>query len=231
MTQDQHDSRSADRVIPPSIGTLARTTAAAAAVATVLLVTCVLPAEYGVDPTGIGHRLGLTEIASPTVKVAQPLPSDGSLAPVRSGPMGIYPAEFKFDVFEVVLAPYEYIEYKYQMEKGAYMLYSWQATSGVIHDFHGEHTGPVATGTPEAESYDKQDRQKASGSLTAPFTGIHGWYWENPGGTPITIRVTSSGYYASSVEIHSDHTRRVHTLRQSSALPVAPEPPATAGGQ
>ena len=231
MTHNQERSITADALVPPSIGTLARTTAAAMAVAGILLVTCVLPAEYGLDPTGIGRRLGLTEIASPTVRIAEPLPSDESLVPVQNGPVGAYPAEFKFDVFEIVLAPYEYIEYKYQMEKGASMLYSWQATAGVIHDFHGEHTGAVADGAPEAESYDKQDRQKASGSLTAPFTGIHGWYWENPGGSPVTIRVTSSGYYASAVEIHSDHTRRVHTLRQANALPLAPEPPATAGRQ
>jgi hypothetical protein len=231
MTQDQQRGSAADQVVLPSIGTLARTTAAAMAVAAVVLVTCVLPAEYGLDPTGIGHRLGLTEIASPSVKVAEALPSDGSLVPVQNGPIGMYPAEFKFDVFEVVLAPYEYIEYKYQMEKGASMLYSWQATSAVIHDFHGERTEAVVDGALEAESYDKQDRQKASGSLTAPFRGIHGWYWENPGGNPITIRVTSSGYYASAVEIHSDHTRRVHTLRQANALPLTSERPATAAGQ
>jgi len=200
-------------------------------VAAVLLVTCVLPAEYGIDPTGVGRRLGLTEIASPTVKVAEPLPSDSSLAPVVSGPTGLYPAEFKFDVFEVVLAPYEYIEYKYQLEKGASMLYSWQATAGVIHDFHGEHSEPADQGSPQAESYDKQQRRGASGSLNAPFTGIHGWYWENPGGTPITIRLSSAGYYAAAVEIHSDHTRRRHTLRNAGALPLVSQQPTTAGGQ
>jgi hypothetical protein len=231
MTVKHQRTRASDPVAPPSIHTLAKTTVAAMSVAAVLLVTCVLPAEYGIDPTGVGRRLGLTEIASPTLKVAEPLPSDSALAPVVNGPVGLYPTEFKFDVFEVVLPPYEYIEYKYQLEKGASMLYSWQASAAVIHDFHGEHSGAVGQGTPEAETYDKQQRQQASGSLTAPFTGIHGWYWENPGGSPITIRVTSSGYYASSVEIHSDHTRRVHMLRPANALPLAPDPPATAGGE
>ena len=32
-----------------------------------------------------------------------------------------------------------------------------------------------------AESYEKENaHEPASGTLTAPFSGIHGWYWENP---------------------------------------------------
>ena len=46
----------------PSRRTLRRSALAAAVVALVLLVTAVLPAEFDVDPTGIGARLGLKEI-------------------------------------------------------------------------------------------------------------------------------------------------------------------------
>ena len=43
----------------PSTRQLLKSTASAAAIAAVLLVTCILPAEYGIDPTGIGQMLGL----------------------------------------------------------------------------------------------------------------------------------------------------------------------------
>lgn len=43
----------------PSTARLLKATGLAIAVASVLLVTVVLPAEYGIDPTGIGTRLGL----------------------------------------------------------------------------------------------------------------------------------------------------------------------------
>ena len=46
----------------PSTGRLLRSTAIAAAVAAGLLVTVVLPAEYAIDPTGVGRLLGLTQI-------------------------------------------------------------------------------------------------------------------------------------------------------------------------
>jgi hypothetical protein len=205
----------------PSVSQLARTTVIALAVAAVLLVTLVLPAEYAIDPLGTGRALGLTEIAAPVVAVVEGLaPVDGALRPTVTGPVGTYPAEFKFDVFELVLPPYEYIEYKYQLEQGAAMQYSWAATSPLMQDFHGERIG--GEDGPKEESYDKQDRRQANGAFTAPFTGIHGWYWENPGGQPITIRLTTSGFYSAAVEIRSDRTRHRHDPRSLATLPAAP---------
>src|SRR5687767_13907232 len=45
----------------PTSGQLVRSTLIAATVAAALLVTVVLPAEYGIDPTGAGQVLGLTQ--------------------------------------------------------------------------------------------------------------------------------------------------------------------------
>src|SRR3546814_12061820 len=62
----------------PSTGRLLKATALAVAVATVILVTAVLPAAYGIDPTGIGPQLGLNvlrppaEAAAPDVPVTEP---------------------------------------------------------------------------------------------------------------------------------------------------------------
>jgi hypothetical protein len=201
---------------PPSLSRLAKTTVVALVVAGALLETIVLPAEYAIDPIGTGRWLGLTEIAAPSLTPVEAVSPDGRLlTPVQNGPIGEYPAEFKLDVFEITLQPYEYVEYKYHLEQGATMLYSWTANAPVIHDLHGERAGG---GEPAEESFDKQDRRQASGTLTAPFTGIHGWYWENPGGEPISIRLTSSGFYSSALEIRSDRTRRTRKLRPLETL-------------
>ena len=45
---------------------------------------------------------------------------------------------------------------------------------------------------------------EASGTLTAPFSGIHGWYWENTGDQPITVTLTSAGYYNLSHEFRAN---------------------------
>jgi hypothetical protein len=211
------------RAVSPSLAQLAKTTAVALAAAAAILVAFVLPAEYGLDPIGTGRLLGLTDIASPRRVVAETAAPPGApLAPVPHGPMADYPAEYKLDVFEITLQPYEYVEYKYQLEQGATMLYSWNASAPVIHDFHGERAG-AASDAPAEESFDKSDRRQASGSFTAPFSGIHGWYWENPGADPIRVRLTSSGFYTSAVEIRSDRTRTPHPLKSLDAL--APAPP------
>lgn len=46
----------------PSLASLRRASVIAVVIAVVLLVIAVLPAEYGVDPTGIGRRIGLTQM-------------------------------------------------------------------------------------------------------------------------------------------------------------------------
>jgi hypothetical protein len=206
----------------PSLSRLVATTAIALVVAGVILITLVLPAEYAIDPLGTGRRLGLTAIAAPPVLAVDMPKQDGApMVPAQKGPIGEYPRDFKFDVFEVELAPYEYLEYKYQLEKGATMLYSWTASAAVVHDLHAERGRDATDGGPPEESFDKTDRRQSTGTYTAPFSGIHGWYWENPGAAPITIRLTSAGFYTSAVEIRSDRTREAHALLPLESLSTA----------
>ena len=214
MTQHAEDQGPA----APSLATLARTTAVALVVAGAILITIVLPAEYAIDPLGTGRWLGLTQIAAPSVVVDVPKTEGAPMVPTPIGPIGLYPGEFKLDVFEIELAPYEYVEYKYQLEKGAAMLYSWTASAGVVHDFHGERGADAADGGPAEESFDKQNRRQSSGSYAAPFAGIHGWYWENPSAEPVKIQLTTAGFYTSAVEIRSDRSRRTPTLRTLDSL-------------
>jgi len=216
MTNPNFDATTA---AAPSLRRLARTTAVAVVVAAVLLLTIVLPAEYAIDPTGTGRWLGLTDIASPPVNpVEQMRPEGAALQPTMKGPLGEYPREFRLDVYDVTLQPYEYVEYKYHLEEGATLLYAWKASAPLVQDFHGEREGGATETAPAEESFDKADRREATGSLTAPFTGIHGWYWENPSGAPITIRLTSSGFYGSAIEIRSDRTRHPRELKALDAL-------------
>ena len=55
-----------------------------------------------------------------------------------------------------------------------------------------------------AQSYEKRSSvTQAEGTLTAPFSGIHGWYWENAGDQAITITLSSAGFYNLSHEFHA----------------------------
>ena len=203
---------------PPSKRKLAVTTAIALSVAIVLLATVVLPAEYGLDPLHTGAMLGLTALSASPAAKAIPVPVGATeFKPVQDGPIGYYNAAYKVDSAELKLGPYEYLEYKYRMEKDASMLFSWSASAAVTHDFHGDS----GTGKGSEQSYDKKDRQSSSGTLVAPFAGMHGWYWENPSGETITITLHSAGFYSTAIEFRSDRTRRAHEL---TALQPGPSP-------
>ena len=56
---------------PPSRKKLLWGLAGAAGVAAVALVVFILPAEYGIDPTGAGSALGLTKLAEPGLSEEQ----------------------------------------------------------------------------------------------------------------------------------------------------------------
>jgi len=200
------DSPSVER---PSPRALIKAIASALTLAAVLLVTVVLPAEYGVDPLGTGDALGLTALSAPVLAPIPP-PQGEALAPVQTGAVALYPGEYKFDSREIVLGPYEYVEYKYHLQKDATMLFSWTASADVIHDFHGDPDGAPADA---AQSFDKASRRRADGSFAAPFTGIHGWFWENPGAGTITIRLTTAGFYTSAHQFRFDGSRQTREVR------------------
>lgn len=192
----------------PSPGGLAKATGVSVIVAAVLLATVVLPVEYGIDPFGVGGVLGLATLSRPLAPV--PPPQGDTLAPVQQGAVALYPGEYQYDSREFVLGPYEYLEYKYRLAENATMLFSWVASGEVMHDFHGDRDGAPANA---AVSYDRQPRRQADGSFTAPFSGIHGWFWENPGGTTITVRITTAGFYTGAHEFHYDGTRLSREVR------------------
>ena len=64
----------------PSSKQLFTSTLMAIALAIVLLITTILPAEYGIDPTGIGRQLGLTEMGEIKVQLAEELAAEQAVA-------------------------------------------------------------------------------------------------------------------------------------------------------
>jgi hypothetical protein len=199
---------------------LLQTTVGAFGVSVVILFTTVLPVEYDTDPLGTGKLLGLMRTPP-----AQPAPvvsakATAELLPQAKGPASLYGAPYRTNSFEVTLQPYDFIEYKYHLAKGASMVFAWSASAPVTHDFHGE---PDAN--PEnVVTYDKSDTRSANGSLVAPVTGVHGWYWENTSNEPVTVKLESSGFYTHAMEYHSDQTRARKDVSTIDPTPSAKSP-------
>jgi hypothetical protein len=178
-------------------------------VAGLSLVVAVLPAEFGVDPTGLGARLGLTPLADLKRDVAS---FEQGNAPTSAAQTVVH-AERRLqqETIELMLGPREFVEYKYRLDKGQALLYEWHSTADVNVEFHAE---PDAAPKGYAETYEKQSAVAAgSGTLTAPFGGIHGWYWENTTDAPVTVTLSSAGFYNLAHEFRKDAAPTAKTFR------------------
>jgi hypothetical protein len=172
-------------------------------VAGLVLVMFVLPAEFAVDPLGTGARSGLLALGE-TGQQVDALNAAASTTGT-SGTGTIVAGQerpFQQETVEFTAGPGEGLEYKYRLDKGESLLYSWKASGPVHVEFHAEPDGAPRG---YAQTYETlENTSNASGTLTAPFSGIHGWFWENRGTTPITVTLTSAGYYNLSHEFRAN---------------------------
>lgn len=160
--------------------TLVKASVSATIVAAIALVTLILPAEYNIDPTGVGQKLGLTEIA---------LASETEAQPTAAGQKGT--AEYQ--TIEVIVPAGRGVEYKFAMPQYAKMTYEWISDGEPLYfDLHGEPEGDT---TGYFESYTIATNNEVKGSFTAPFAGSHGWYWKNKTDKPIAVQLMVKGEY------------------------------------
>ncbi|WP_374407293.1 transmembrane anchor protein [Hydrogenophaga sp.] len=195
----------------PSSKQLVRSTILAAISAVVLLVAVVLPAEYGIDPTGIGRVLRMTEMGNIKQQLAAEAAADAAaaapVAPAQAAgtTLGVSSANAAQpapamvaaapkvvwrDEMPVTLTPGEGTEIKLKMAEGAKVQYSWVVEGGAVNfDTHGDAPG-------KSISYEK-GRGVASdeGVLEAAFTGNHGWYWRNRGEANVKVVLRTRGDY------------------------------------
>tara|TARA_R110002051_G_C8647229_1_gene487056 strand:- start:476 stop:1096 length:621 start_codon:yes stop_codon:yes gene_type:complete len=199
--------QNANKPVPadlPSTAKLLKSTAVAVLVAAGLLVTIVLPAEYGTDPTRVGSLLGLTEMgrikmqlaaeaeaeeaASQPASVALPVaaaPPTGAPPPSPTAPAG------RTDETVLTLAPDQGAEIKLVMEDGARVAFTWTSSGKAVNfDTHADRPGTPYHG------YGKGTEQRVEGELVAAFTGSHGWFWRNRTGEPVTITLRTTGAYS-----------------------------------
>ncbi|MBA6243705.1 MULTISPECIES: transmembrane anchor protein [Psychrobacter] len=191
----------------PSSKQLIKSTILAAIAAIVILFTVVLPAEYGIDPTGVGKLLRLTEMGQIKQQLAEEAAADaaGLVATgtsdidnmteqtINTTPTDTTVADGQWrDEIPFTLTPGEGIEIKMKMSEGDKANYSWAVTGGEVNfDTHGDALG-------KAISYEK-GRGVASdeGVLEAAFTGNHGWFWRNRGDSDVQVVLRTRGDYST----------------------------------
>jgi hypothetical protein len=176
----------------PSSAAIVKATLIALAAAIVILVTIVLPAEYGIDPLKTGAALNLIGLG----QVAADAPGRATAA--KAGITTVENVVYKVDTEDIGLHPEQALEMKYHMRKGASLVYTWKATGKVQFEFHGE---PDQKPRPDYfESYmldNKTGQDHSYGSFIAPSTGLHGWFMQNKEKQDVRIRLTVTGFFDS----------------------------------
>ena len=196
----------------PSSRQLIKSTIIAAVAAAVILVTVILPAEYGFDPTRIGKILGLASMGEIKTQLAEEAAVDRLKELRRQKPkddkdrsslmenifgLVVSTAHAQAakpvwtDKVSVTLTPGKGTEIKLVMKKGAVAVFAWTVDRGVVnYDLHGDGGG-------QSISY-KRGRAVPGheGSLKAKFSGNHGWFWRNRGKQDVTVTLSVRGAYS-----------------------------------
>jgi len=172
-------------------------TALAFIIAALILSAFILPAEFNRDPLGLGEALGIAGLSQPVAVSAET---------VRKEEGAFYEDSVSFQ-----LLPFEFVEYKYQLSKSSSMLYRWGVTesgsgeaSAVSFDFHGESDEVEGY----EESYSEGEGDHEGGSFIAPFDGIHGWFWANHGAQPVTVTLSTAGFYTETLEFRDGFVKK-----------------------
>ncbi|MXP42206.1 hypothetical protein GRI75_11200 [Altererythrobacter soli] len=165
----------------------------------------VLPAEFGKDPTGLGRALGLEVLSTEGMNEEQirGAKREGVLAELPGGTVAN-----PQDRYTIELAPFESTEFKYTLKEGEQMRFAWTATGPIDFDMHAH---PFEGGEELTESYAITKAPAQSGIYTAPFTGIHGWYWQNRTMDNVTLTLDASGAMTTSTifDQFGDHPREL----------------------
>ncbi|WP_211466746.1 transmembrane anchor protein [Collimonas silvisoli] len=182
----------------PTLPQLRKATGIAIVAAAAILIAFVLPAEYGIDVTGIGKaleikKLGADSAQAPSSPVAATAAVTAAAANAPEATLIKSRTPFNESEMSLTLQPNEGGEIKALMQQGEHFVYAWSAEGGkVTVDMHGERPNAGK----EFTRYWKEKQQAGDqGSFVAPFDGIHGWFWRNHSDKPVTIKVKVSGFF------------------------------------
>ena len=106
---------------------------------------------------------------------------------------------YKSGTYEIPLYAYEALEYKLGILEGDTVTYQWRVEMEnpelLEVEFHG-HTDRVGDEPGLLMFYKIHNDGEESGTLKAPFSGIHGWYLNNQSAEDIVVVLNVAGFYS-----------------------------------
>ena len=176
----------------------------------ILLVAAVLPAEYGIDPFGIGKATGISKLSGAGLDTdVKKAAIEAALVPAPDGSYFERPNELKKKTLKIKIEDLGEVEHKLLMEEGDTVVFNWTVTDGpleegVYFDFHGHPASIDKDDFPEnfVQSYKTGEGLSGGGGFTAPFSGYHGLYLMNLEYGAIEVEWEISGYWDKDIELY-----------------------------
>lgn len=208
----------------PSTLQLLKSTVIAAIAALLLLLIIVMPAEYGVDPTGLGNITGLTRMGETKMALAdEAAAEERALAAAMNQPLtepDVESAESQqADAPAPATAPEEVAqspmptpvesairsdEMQVSLAPGVGREIKVTMAQGKTVEYSWQSDGGIANFDVHGDSvpleidyhsYSRGAEQSSSGVLEAAFAGNHGWFWRNRTDSPIVVTIQTRGEY------------------------------------
>lgn len=184
---------------PPSGGRVLAITGAGVIVGSLIVFGAILPAEYKIDPLGLGRMSGLDRLWAP--------PEVAFDAAAGAAPLSHeYQIGFRSDTVNIPLTSGDdryrgnELEYKVRMAEGSTLIYEWKVIGiknpeEFYYDFHGQTIPETEDGEITVAEYKQALGAAENGSLIAPFDGVHGWYLQNQSVGPVVVQLKIAGFY------------------------------------
>lgn len=207
----------------PSSAQLARSTVLSMIAAAAILVTVVMPSEYGMDPTGLGSVMGLTEMGEIKTQLSDEAERDRQMDQNANQPASLdqnadpaaktTPSEGS-SLFDLIIREFgvsaahaqeamRQDEMSLTLQPGEGAEIKLVMIKGAKANYTWTANGSKVNfdthgdGGGETTSYEKgRGVAEDSGVLEAAFDGNHGWFWRNRTGDPVTVTLKTDGAYS-----------------------------------
>jgi len=207
----------------PSSLQLLKSTVYAAIAALILLLTIVMPAEYGIDPTGIGNITGLKRMGEIKMALAEEAASEANAIAINSSianakDESIISADSEIDSASIIatttIEQTDITENESADGRNDVMQVSLAPgegkeikvtlAEGRVVEYSWQSEGGIANFDVHGDSvaldidyhsYSRGAEQSSSGELEAAFDGNHGWFWRNRTNNPIVVTIQTNGEY------------------------------------
>ncbi len=172
--------------------------------AIIILITIVLPAEYGIDPLGFWKMTWLNKLAPNYQEENLESNMDIEEKVVETNSIKVeeiisIKKEKSYD-YQTLEKTYTLnakanTEIKFKMYKWSEMTFDWESSELVYFDQHWEPTTKEWKDFLPYKTVKEWKQMSDNWKLVAEFTWTHGWYWRNLSNNKATIKLSLKGNF------------------------------------